>query len=116
MLQDLSHLHDPHNGRLQANSGHLKVEKGEEADGGRAPRHLDEEFSVLLDVFVSRFLFLFLLGLHGDVDVHPQLLTATKTDAKFSKKKKKKRLFFNHKSHKPAGADGSLTSYIPGRA
>lgn len=38
--------------------------------------HLDEELSVLLDVLVSRLLLLFLLRLHRDVDVHPQLLTA----------------------------------------
>lgn len=53
----------------------------------REPIHLYEELPILLDVFVSRFLFLFLLGLHGDVDVHPQLLTVTQTEAKFNKKK-----------------------------
>lgn len=40
--------------------------------------HLNEELPVLLDVLVSRLLLLFLLRLHGDVDIHPQLFTAGK--------------------------------------
>lgn len=39
-------------------------------------QHLNEELSVLLYVLVSRLLLLFLLRLHGDVDIHPQLFTA----------------------------------------
>ena len=50
MLQHLPGLHDPD-------------------DGG-----LDEQLPVLLDVFVSQLHLLPLFGLHGDVDVDPQLL------------------------------------------
>lgn len=60
--------------------------------------HLDKEFSVLLDVFVSGFLFLFLLSFHGDVDVHSELFAATKTELNVNKNK----LFFNHRNQKPS--------------
>lgn len=38
--------------------------------------YLDEKFSIFLNVFVRRLLFLFLLGFHGDVNVNSKLLTA----------------------------------------
>jgi hypothetical protein len=50
MFQHFSCLHNPHNSRLY------------------------EQFSVFLNVFVSHLHLLPLLRLHGDVDVHPQLL------------------------------------------
>ena len=36
--------------------------------------HLDEQFPILLYVLVGELHLLPLLGLHGNVDVHPQLL------------------------------------------
>lgn len=80
-------------------------------DHAKNCNHLYEEFSILLNVFVSRFLFLLLLSLHGDIDVHSQLLTATKTELSVSKNK----LSFLSPEPKTI-IYKSLTSYIPGTA
>lgn len=41
-------------------------------------QHLNEELPVLLYVLVSCLLLLFLLRLHGDIDIHPQLFAVGK--------------------------------------
>lgn len=81
------------------------------ATGPVEVQHLNEELPVLLYVLVSCLLLLFLLRLHWDVDIHPQLFTAGK---KTNKKKVKLKVRLS------LSADLSsaevLTFCIPGKA
>lgn len=93
VLQNLPHLHDSHYGRLQEDrcvisnkrTIHLllwikyeKTNTDKHASGGC--EYLNKEFSVLLNVFVGCFLFLFLLSLHWHINVHSQLFTGKKNN------------------------------------
>lgn len=72
-------------------------------------QHLNEELPVLLYVLVSRLLLLFLLCLHGDVDVHPQFFAARKD-------RKNVRFQFCQSVSADSSSAEVLTFCIPGKA